>query len=75
MNLKLLLERLVRNRYKDDLHSAMCKFKSGRTAYICSGYDKSIFIIIRDEDISIECSTIPKALEVFKNDELIDYEI
>ena len=75
MELEALLKRLIRNRNKDDLHSAMCYFKSGRVACICARFDKSLSVILRDEDITVDCSTVAEALNVFGRDELVRYEI
>ena len=68
------LKSLIRNRYKDDLHSAMCYFKSGRVAYIYANYNKSLTVILRDEDKTVDCSSVSEVLEIFKDDELIRYE-
>lgn len=75
MDFRNLLSRLLRNRNKDDLHSAVCRFKSGRTAYICARYDKSFTVILRDEDLQVDCSDVSEVLRVFGEDELVDYEI
>lgn len=68
------LKKLVFNRNRDDLHSAMCYFKSGRVAYIYANYNKSLTVILRDEDKTVECSTVAEVLEIFKDDELVRYE-
>lgn len=68
------LKKLVKNRYKDDLHSAMCYFKSGRIAYIYTNYNKSLTVILRDEDKTVDCSTVAEVLEIFEGDELVRYE-
>lgn len=69
-----LLKKLVKNRNKDDLHSAMCYFKSGRVAFIYANYNKSLTVILRDEDKTIDCSTVAEVLEIFEGDELVRYE-
>ena len=68
------LKSLIRNRYKDDLHSAMCYFKSGRVAYIYANYDKSLTVILRDEDKTVDCRTVAEVLNLFGRDELVRYE-
>ena len=74
MTFEELLKRLVRNRNKDDLHSAMCYFKSGRVAYIEARYNKSLGVTIRDENISVDCSTVQEVLDMFSEDELTRFE-
>ena len=68
------LKRLVKNRNKYDLHSAMCYFKSGRVAYIYANYNKSLTVILRDEDKTVDCSTVAEVLKIFEGDELVRYE-
>lgn len=68
------LKSLVRNRNKDDLHSAMCYFKSGKVAYIYANYNKSLTVILRTEGVTIDCSTVAEVLKLFEGDELIRYE-
>ena len=68
------LKGLVKNRNKDDLHSAMCYFKSGRVAYIYANYNKSLTVILRDEDKTVDCSNVAEVLEIFEGDELVRYE-
>ena len=68
------LKKLVFNRNRDDLHSAMCYFKSGMVAYISANYNKSLTVILRDEDKTVECSTVAEVLKIFEGDELIRYE-
>lgn len=78
MDFKTLLKKLVRNRYKDDLHSAMCYFKSGRVAYIEARFNKSLGVIIRTEDTpQMDFSTVEEVVDLFEiqyGDELIKFE-
>ena len=69
------LKKLVHNRSKCDLHSAMCYFKSGRIAYINANYDKSFFVDIRDENKTVYGLTVAEVLEMFKNEILTRYEM
>lgn len=81
ITLENLLKKLVKNRNKDDLHSAVCYFKTGvrripyiRIAHIYANYNKSLMVILIDEDKTVDCSTIAEVLEIFKDDELVRYE-
>lgn len=69
-----LLKQLVRYRNKDDLHSAMCYFKSGRVAYIYANYNKSLTVIIRDEGVTVDFSTVAEVVKFFEEEEIIRFE-
>lgn len=75
MNFEALLKKLVRNRYKDDLHSGMFYFKSGRVAYIQAYFNKNIGVTLRDEDKQVDCTGVSEVLALFEGDELLNYEI
>ena len=77
MNLEKLLKSLIRNRYKDDLHSAILYFKSGQTIFVSANYDKSLMVILRDKNLTVDCKDITEAMSLTEiaEDELIDYEI
>lgn len=68
------LKKLVFNRNRDDLHSAMCYFKSGRIAYIYANYNKSLTVILRDEGVTIDFKDVAEVLEYFKDEELTRFE-
>ena len=77
MNLEKLLKSLIRNRYKDDLHSAILYFKSGQTVFVYANYNKSLTVIFRDKDLSVDCKDVSEVMSLIEiaEDELIDYEI
>lgn len=77
MNLEKLLKSLIRNRYKDDLHSAILYFKSGQTVFVSANYNKSLTVIFRDKDLSVDCKDVSEVMSLIEiaEDELIDYEI
>ena len=69
-----MLKRLVQNRNRTDLHSAMCYFKSGRVAYITANYDKTLWVNIKDEYVSKVCRNVAEVLDMFEGEELIRFE-
>ena len=77
MNLEKLLKSLIKNRYKDDLHSAILYFKSGQTVFVSANYNKSLTVIFRDKDLSVDCKDVSEVMSLTEiaEDELIDYEI
>lgn len=75
MNLEALLKSLIKKRHKDDLHSSMCYFKSGRVAYIYANLDKSLSVDIRDENVHHNHISVEEVLEMFDGDSLVDYSV
>lgn len=75
MSLESLLRYLIKNRNKDDLHSSMCYFESGRVAYIYANVDKSLSVDIRDEDIHKNHISAKEVLDMFSEDRLTDYSV
>ena len=75
--LSACLSFIKRNRHKDDLHSAMCYFKSSRVVYICCHFNGSFSVIYRDKDKQVDCSSIKEVLDLFEeeNEELDYYDI
>lgn len=69
-----VLDKIRRNRYKDDLHSVMVYFKSGTVAFIEARLDKSFWVVVRDKGVSIDCSTIEEVIDYFSNEEVSRYE-
>ena len=76
--LRSLLVRLRRNRNRPDLHSAVCNFASGESAFIEANWDKSFTVfptvtttILRPS--RIECENIEAVLELYP-EMLLDYE-
>lgn len=61
-----LLKSLMRNRYKEDLHSAMCQFNTGTVAYIEAHISKYFTVFVCDEHISIDFNTVEEVLNFFE---------
>lgn len=75
MSLESLLKSMIRKRYKDDLHSSMCYFESGRVAYIYANLDKSLSVDIIDEGIHLNHISVEEVLSMFEGDKISDYSM
>ena len=70
-----LLNSLVKNRNKPDLHSAMCYFESGLVVFISANWNKSIDVQYCDEHRWSSLDNVGEVLELFKDEVLLRYEI
>ena len=77
VDFEVVLKSLMKNRYKEDLHSAVFRFDTGTVAFIEAHLVKYFTVIVHDESVQRDFNTVEEVLNFFegRDETLVQYEL